>query len=128
MFKIAIVPFSITAGQQPLLQQTGLSIDPHYSAHYGNPYLIRTSNSSLPPLPPPSTANPAATPAPPPYNANRNPPPPLGNSNSSSLLMMQQQQLQQQQQQQQHQQPVSSPSGQFIVPGNLKKGALATHV
>lgn len=50
------------------LIQNGLSIDPRYSAVYGNPYL-RQSNNALPPLPPPSTANPSATPAPPPYNS-----------------------------------------------------------
>ncbi len=85
--------------------QNGLStIDPRYSAAYCNPYL-RNSSASLPPLPP-STANPGATPAPPPYNSNRN--------IQSSI----------------QQPPVSSPSGQFILPanGNLKKGTLATHV
>lgn len=56
-----------SADNQNLLQN-GLSIDPRFSAVYGNPYL-RQSNSSLPPLPPPSTANPSATPAPPPYNS-----------------------------------------------------------
>lgn len=50
------------------LIQNGLSIDPRYSAVYGNPYL-RQPNNALPPLPPPSTANPSATPAPPPYNS-----------------------------------------------------------
>lgn len=98
---------------QPLLQN-GLSIDPRYSATYGNPYL-RTSNASLPPLPPPSTANPASTPAPPPYNANRN-----ITSSTSGILGGGVSGGSQ----------VSSPSGQFILPanGNLKKGALATHV
>uniref|UniRef100_A0A1B0CQR5 Protein rp20-signalp detected n=1 Tax=Lutzomyia longipalpis TaxID=7200 RepID=A0A1B0CQR5_LUTLO len=118
---------------QPLLQN-GLSIDPRYSATYGNPYL-RTSNASLPPLPPPSTANPAATPAPPPYNAatriSQATPPTttsgssgislgsvgsLGSGSTTTLLPSQ---------------VSASPSGQFILPanGNLKKsGALATHV
>ncbi|XP_037026673.1 irregular chiasm C-roughest protein isoform X1 [Bradysia coprophila] len=89
---------------QPLLQNGLSTIDPRYSAAYCNPYL-RNSSASLPPLPP-STANPGATPAPPPYNSNRN--------IQSSI----------------QQPPVSSPSGQFILPanGNLKKGTLATHV
>lgn len=70
----------------------------------------------MPPLPPPSTANPASTPAPPPYNANRNitlsTSGILGGGGVSGGSQ------------------VSSPSGQFILPanGNLKKGALATHV
>lgn len=54
------------ADNQNNLIQNGLSIDPRYSAVYGNPYLRQ---SNLPPLPPPSTANPSATPAPPPYNS-----------------------------------------------------------
>lgn len=139
-------------GHQSLLQN-GLSVDPRYSATYGNPYL-RNSNASLPP---PSTANPAATPAPPPYVKNIIHCPTSSNSgisasnysalglNTSSLNSsivgitsatttnqspQQQTTTQQQLLQQQQQQQVTSPSGQFILPsnGNLKKGSLATHV
>ncbi|XP_018325250.1 irregular chiasm C-roughest protein isoform X2 [Agrilus planipennis] len=42
----------------------GGSIDPRYSAAYGNPYLRSSSVG----LPTPNTANPVATPAPPPYS------------------------------------------------------------
>lgn len=97
--------------------QNGLNIDLRYRATYGNPFL-RTSNASLPPLPPPSTANPAATPAPPPYNATRSNAITSGNNLSigttPSIPSSQ----------------IASPSGQFILPsnGNLKKGSLATHV
>lgn len=110
--------FSVLApGQQPLLQN-GLNIDLRYRATYGNPFL-RTSNASLPPLPPPSTANPAATPAPPPYNANRNTQNVSGGGSVVGISAANTLQTQ-----------LSSPSGQFILPanGNLKKGALATHV
>ncbi|XP_058063827.1 irregular chiasm C-roughest protein-like [Anopheles bellator] len=151
------------------------SIDPRYSATYGNPYL-RSSSTHLSPLPPPSTANPAVTPAPPPYSASARHPPTssrltmgvnLGvNCNGSGSIVgitsgltspesirsvstgsmnpsggpaavpqqqqQQQQQAQQQAQQQQQQQPVTgSPGpGQFILPsnGDIRKGALATHV
>lgn len=64
-FSVLFLPF---LDNQNNLIQNGLSIDPRYSAVYGNPYL-RQSNNALPPLPPPSTANPSATPAPPPYNS-----------------------------------------------------------
>ncbi|XP_055303308.1 irregular chiasm C-roughest protein-like isoform X2 [Sitodiplosis mosellana] len=102
--------------QQPLLQN-GLNVDLRYRATYANPFL-RTSNASLPPLPPPSTANPSATPAPPPYNATRNTATTSGIVSSSTASIKA---------------PLptsSSPSGQFILPanGHLKKGALATHV
>lgn len=102
----------IFTGQQPLLQN-GLNIDLRYRATYGNPFL-RTSNASLPPLPPPSTANPAATPAPPPYNATRSNAISSGVGTTTSIPSTQ----------------IASPSGQFILPsnGNLKKGSLATHV
>lgn len=107
-------------GQQPLLQN-GLNVDLRYRATYANPFL-RTSNASLPPIPPSTTAihtaNPSATPAPPPYNATRNTATTSGvvsgsiTSIKASLPTS------------------SSPSGQFILPanGHLKKGALATHV
>ncbi|XP_031627959.1 irregular chiasm C-roughest protein-like isoform X2 [Contarinia nasturtii] len=102
--------------QQPLLQN-GLNVDLRYRATYANPFL-RTSNASLPPLPPPSTANPSATPAPPPYNATRNTATTSGIVSTSTTSIKA---------------PLptsSSPSGQFILPanGHLKKGALATHV
>ncbi|XP_055371596.1 irregular chiasm C-roughest protein-like [Condylostylus longicornis] len=173
------VQSSISSMQNGLLGQSllqnGLSIDPRYSATYGNPYL-RTSNSSLPP---PNTANPAATPAPPPYPSKHhqqqqhhhqhtsshlsnysltNSLNPLGSLSSNNLIIGSNSTLpsqatllqQQQQTQQQTQQNISPslttaattttaitttattiiPPGQFILPsnGNLKKGALATHV
>lgn len=105
--------FSISKGQQPLLQN-GLNVDLRYRATYANPFL-RTSQASLPPLPPPSTANPSQTPAPPPYQAIRNIATTSGiHSNSTTSIIA----------------PSSSSSGQFILPanGNLKKGSLATHV
>ena len=98
--------------------QNGLNVDLRYRATYANPFL-RTSNASLPPIPPSTTAihtaNPSATPAPPPYNATRNIATTSGVVTSSTTSIK----------------PTSSsPSGQFILPanGHLKKGALATHV
>lgn len=112
-------------GQQPLLQN-GLNVDLRYRATpatYANPFL-RTSNASLPPIPPSTaihTANPSATPAPPPYNATRNTATTSGvlTSSTSSTTSIKASPL-----------TSSSPSGQFILPanGHLKKGALATHV
>lgn len=107
-------------GQQPLLQN-GLNVDLRYRATYANPFL-RTSNASLPPIPPSTTAihtaNPSATPAPPPYNATRNTATTSGVVTSSTTSIKAPQLTS------------SSPSGQFILPanGHLKKGALATHV
>lgn len=107
--------------------QNGLNVDLRYRATpatYANPFL-RTSNASLPPIPPSTTAihtaNPSATPAPPPYNATRNTATTSGvlTSSTSSTTSIKASQL-----------TSSSPSGQFILPanGHLKKGALATHV
>ncbi|XP_035899953.1 irregular chiasm C-roughest protein-like isoform X1 [Anopheles stephensi] len=151
---------SLSAGLMNTSLMNAPSIDPRYSATYGNPYL-RSSSSHLPPLPPPSTANPALTPAPPPYSAGRHPTSALlmgvnigVNSGSvigigSSLTSPEsirstsagsdpnstmQQQAQQQQQQQGGQlagcQTGSPAPGQFILPanGDIRKGALATHV
>lgn len=114
---INIILHSPHLDQQPLLQN-GLGIDLRYRATYGNPFL-RTSNASLPPLPPPSTANPASTPAPPPYNATHATR--TAAASGGSVVGVGTTSLTPQ---------VSSPSGQFILPanGNLKKGALATHV
>ncbi|XP_055602535.1 irregular chiasm C-roughest protein-like [Uranotaenia lowii] len=137
---------------------TAPSIDPRYSAAYGNPYL-RTSTTQLPPLPPPSTANPAVTPAPPPYSAGRMPnsllsmgvnlgvgngmnsgsivgitsgltsPESIRSSSGANTSMDQTSQASQPT----PTLPVSGTSpgpGQFILPanGDLRKGALATHV
>jgi len=84
---------------------TGLpSIDPRYSAVYGNPYL-RNSNTSLPPAP----THAIGTPAPPPYSAaTRN-----GAVPQVARLP-------------------NSPTLQYIVPTSqpttMKRGTLATHV
>lgn len=137
---------------------TAPSIDPRYSATYGNPYL-RSSTAQLPPLPPPSTANPAVTPAPPPYSAGRGQnsllsmgvnlgvgnglhsgsivgitsgltsPESLRSSSGANTSMDQTSQ----QSQPTPTLPTSGTSpgpGQFILPanGDLRKGALATHV
>lgn len=127
------------------------NVDVRYSATYGNPYLKQNNNSSLPYVP---TANPAVTPAPPPYNANRstnsnssfsssttisnngsllnagvNVGVNYGNSNpnivglsvsSTSAPPTSTTQTTQ----------ITSPTRQFIIPanGDIKKGALATHV
>ncbi|XP_021703710.1 irregular chiasm C-roughest protein [Aedes aegypti] len=137
---------------------TAPSIDPRYSATYGNPYL-RSSTTQLPPLPPPSTANPAVTPAPPPYSAGRaqssllsmgvnlgvgnglnsgsivgitsglTSPESIRSSSGANTSMDQTSQ----QSQPTPTLPTSGTSpgpGQFILPanGDLRKGALATHV
>nr|XP_029729836.1 irregular chiasm C-roughest protein-like [Aedes albopictus] len=137
---------------------TAPSIDPRYSATYGNPYL-RSSTTQLPPLPPPSTANPAVTPAPPPYSAGRaqssllsmgvnlgvgnglhsgsivgitsglTSPESVRSSSGANTSMDQTSQ----QSQPTPTLPTSGTSpgpGQFILPanGDLRKGALATHV
>ncbi|XP_065094287.1 irregular chiasm C-roughest protein-like [Ochlerotatus camptorhynchus] len=137
---------------------TAPSIDPRYSATYGNPYL-RSSTAQLPPLPPPSTANPAVTPAPPPYSAGRGQnsllsmgvnlgvgnglnsgsivgitsgltsPESVRSSSGANTSMDQTSQ----QSQPTPTLPTSGTSpgpGQFILPanGDLRKGALATHV
>uniref|UniRef100_A0A182R0F3 Ig-like domain-containing protein n=1 Tax=Anopheles farauti TaxID=69004 RepID=A0A182R0F3_9DIPT len=148
---------SLSAGLMNTSLINAPSIDPRYSATYGNPYL-RSSSTHLSPLPPPSTANPALTPAPPPYSVGRHP---VGNNallmgvnigvNSGSVIGIgssltspesirstgagsEQAQQQQQQAQQQSAQAVGqtgSPApGQFILPanGDIRKGALATHV
>ncbi|PSN47544.1 hypothetical protein C0J52_08394 [Blattella germanica] len=84
---------------------TGVSsIDPRYSAVYGNPYL-RNSNTSLPPAP----THALGTPAPPPYSAaTRN-----GAVPQVARLP-------------------NSPTSQYIVPTSqpttVKRGTLATHV
>lgn len=80
------------------------SIDPRYSAVYGNPYL-RNSNTSLPPAP----THALGTPAPPPYSAaTRN-----GAVPQVARLP-------------------NSPTSQYIVPTSqpttMKRGTLATHV
>lgn len=80
------------------------SIDPRYSAVYGNPYL-RNSNTSLPPAP----THAIGTPAPPPYSAaTRN-----GAVPQVARLP-------------------NSPTSQYIVPtsqpATMKRGTLATHV
>ncbi|XP_062536789.1 irregular chiasm C-roughest protein-like [Armigeres subalbatus] len=137
---------------------TAPSIDPRYSATYGNPYL-RSSTAQLPPLPPPSTANPAVTPAPPPYSAGRGQSSLLsmgvnlgvGNGlNSGSIVgitsgltspesvrsssgantSMDQTSQQSQPTPTLPQSGTSPGPGQFILPanGDLRKGALATHV
>lgn len=145
---------------------TAPSIDPRYSATYGNPYL-RSSTAQLPPLPPPSTANPAVTPAPPPYSAGRGQQnsllsmgvnlgvgngPLLNNGGSivgitsgltspesirSSSTAAANSSMDQTSQQSSQPTPTlptqsgASPGpGQFILPanGDLRKGALATHV
>lgn len=131
-----------------ILDQSLLNnIDPRYSATYGNPYLKNISN--LAPLPTPSTgnstplytSNPGVTPLPPPYVARNN------NSNSSfsssttisnngSLLGAGSNVGVNYNQTATATTPVNSlsqitsPSRQFILPqnGDLKKGALATHV
>jgi hypothetical protein len=123
------------------LPNGGLSIDPRYNATYGNPYL-RNSNTST--LPGPNTANPAATPLPPPYNpASRNNSGTNNTNNSigiygssgagnlnSSILGISSSSPHQTTSSNGSSQQMLSPSGQFILPanGNLKKGALATHV
>uniref|UniRef100_A0A182PL60 Ig-like domain-containing protein n=1 Tax=Anopheles epiroticus TaxID=199890 RepID=A0A182PL60_9DIPT len=149
---------SLSAGLMSTSLMNAPSIDPRYSATYGNPYL-RSSSTHLPPLPPPSTANPAMTPAPPPYSAGRHPTNALLMGvnigvNSGSVIGIgssltspesirstsagssdQTASLQQQAQQQQGVQVAAgqtgSPApGQFILPanGDIRKGALATHV
>ncbi|XP_023718816.1 irregular chiasm C-roughest protein isoform X1 [Cryptotermes secundus] len=80
------------------------SIDPRYSAVYGNPYL-RNPNTSLPPAP----THAIGTPAPPPYSAaTRN-----GAVPQVARLP-------------------NSPTSQYIVPtsqpATMKRGTLATHV
>uniref|UniRef100_A0A182SR59 Ig-like domain-containing protein n=1 Tax=Anopheles maculatus TaxID=74869 RepID=A0A182SR59_9DIPT len=149
---------SLSAGLMNTSLMNAPSIDPRYSATYGNPYL-RSSSTHLPPLPPPSTANPALTPAPPPYSAGRHPTSALlmgvnigvnsgsvigiGSSltspesirstsaGSDPTATMQQQAQQQQQGGQVAGGQTGSPApGQFILPanGDIRKGALATHV
>lgn len=108
------------------------SIDPRFSAVYGNPYLRNPHIG----LPTPNTANPAATPAPPPYsrdNSSR-----LVNNNTSGMVtasanivntvvanggngtLPQVTRL------------PNSPTTQYIVPNSnvasLKRGTMATHV
>lgn len=105
------------------------SIDPRFSATYGNPYL-RNPNVGLPT---PNTANPAATPAPPPYSRDNS------RIASSSAMMTasanvvntviangangsvpQVTRL------------PNSPTSQYIVPNSnmttIKRGTMATHV
>uniref|UniRef100_A0A182M1Q9 Ig-like domain-containing protein n=1 Tax=Anopheles culicifacies TaxID=139723 RepID=A0A182M1Q9_9DIPT len=147
---------SLSAGLMNTSLMNAPSIDPRYSATYGNPYL-RSSSTHLPPLPPPSTANPAMTPAPPPYSAGRHPASALlmgvnigvnsgsvigiGSSltspesiRSTSAGSEQPSTVQQQAQQQAAQvaggQTGNPAPGQFILPanGDIRKGALATHV
>uniref|UniRef100_A0A182U923 Ig-like domain-containing protein n=2 Tax=Anopheles melas TaxID=34690 RepID=A0A182U923_9DIPT len=146
---------SLSAGLMNTSLMNAPSIDPRYSATYGNPYL-RSSSTHLPPLPPPSTANPAMTPAPPPYSAGRHPTSALlmgvnmgVNSGSvigigSSLTSPESIRstsagssdpagtaAQQQQVGQVAAGQTGSPApGQFILPanGDIRKGALATHV
>lgn len=102
------------------------TIDPRFSATYGNPYL-RNPNVGLPT---PNTANPVATPAPPPYSRDsRN----LVNSsammtasanvvnavvsNGSNGMIPQVTRL------------PNSPTSQYIVPSStMKRGTMATHV
>lgn len=107
-----------------------MTIDPRYSATYGNPYL-RNPNIGLPT---PNTANPAATPAPPPYSRDNSRL--INNSsgivtasanivntvvaNGSNGSVPQVTRL------------PNSPTSQYIVPTNnvnsLKRGTMATHV
>ncbi|CAG9840321.1 unnamed protein product [Diabrotica balteata] len=105
------------------------SIDPRFSATYGNPYLRNPSVG----LPTPNTANPSATPAPPPYSrensrlisssamitASAN----VVNTvvaNGSNGSVPQVTRL------------PNSPTSQYIVPNSnmatLKRGTMATHV
>lgn len=95
------------------------SIDPRYSATYGNPYL-RNSNVGLPP---PNTAILAATPAPPPYTRD--------NAARTLQAAAAAQQLQNGAVPQVARLP-NSPNGTHIVPtsnlANVKRVTLATHV
>lgn len=106
------------------------TVDPRFSATYGNPYLRTHSSIGLPA---PNTANPGATPAPPPYSrsgsgmltatanvvnttmSNGS----VLNSGSNSLPP-------------QMTRLPNSPTSQYIVPNSavntLKRGTMATHV
>jgi hypothetical protein len=143
---VAVLMVSLSLSLFPghsTLPNGGLRIDPCYSATYGNPYL-RNSNTST--LPGPNTANPAATPLPPPYNpASRNLSAANNSSNSNSLgiygnsgggpggnLGSSILGISASASPNSNGPQMLSPSGQssYILPanGNLKKGALATHV
>lgn len=95
------------------------TIDPRYSATYGNPYLRNTNVG----LPPPNTAILAATPAPPPYTRDA----------SARTSLVQQQQQQANGAVPQVARLPNSPNGTHIVPtsnnmASVKRGTLATHV
>lgn len=125
---------------QQMIPNGGLSsltsIDPRFSAVYGNPYLRNPHIG----LPTPNTANPAATPAPPPYSRGDNSlsSTRLVNNNTSGMVtasanlvntvianggngtLPQVTRL------------PNSPTTQYIVPNSnvasLKRGTMATHV
>jgi hypothetical protein len=124
------------------------NVDVNYRATYGNPYLKQNNSSTLPYTP---TANPLQTPAPPPYNRSTN----SNSSFSSSTTISNNGSLSNAglnvgvnygssnpnivngltvsstpPTSTTNTTQITSPSRQFIVPanGDIKKGALATHV
>lgn len=83
------------------------TVDPRYSAAYGNPYL---RNVGSPNLPPPT--GPPLAPPPPPYSAVRNG---NANTNNSSRLPL-------------PSSPTSQPQYITTQQATIKRGTLATHV